>query len=1459
MTDKPQQPKHDDRVEGRSEPRAVASAAFDNGLTLPSSNDTLKRKMQLPSNEEAVESTPHLQLAVAPEPAAAVVAPVADNKVVAPFTTPASLSRVSATGDFNADSTAVVGTPVIKPAFTATAALPGADGKEPGKFTAVGALQTNADTLAVEKPATKTFTATSSEMSGKVFTATDSGGFFNKFVELGTKHPKSMDEGAAVADKGVRSATQIGKLVTVVADDIIAGTKRVKVADDGHPDRKPKDRDGGGFFGRLFEADKPRKRRDDDDNNGNGNGRKRKKDNDDDGQHPPRKRRDDDSDGPPKKRKADDDGLPKKRRADDDAPSKKPKGDDNNNGNGKKHKDDVPAPKHADVPPPKLPPAPPGDAHGGKPSATGNGRGGRPGGGGGADGQGDDGHGGGGGGGRGRHGFALRDFQNNLDKLSGSGSSGKGGRDHVSPEPGDKHAAAKVGGAVGRGLPTLGAPGQHGDGKHSVVPTSAQRGTEHIRVGLENGTGHGGKHAPVESKTHPVRPEVRADNHHGDGSRKAGGHGRPGTDAHGGGELRTLHGMDAQKIAQLPDLRTILRPENRGQKTEASPTPGGERTAQSDAVHRGGLPPQAGRAGIEGAGGAHDAGSHRVDARLDILENTRRTLDQRQEQVGGRRNGEEFTVRANGNERGGARGPAAENTTGRIHGSERSTESANKTERNVEGGDAIPGDRNAAGRAHTAPTTSAEEEEARKKNRRLLQQEDDPTQFVPEETRTPDEEELPGTIHVQHALVPTDRSEEEEEGTEEELETALVDDEQRQRQLAILAASNNNDPSQQQSQQQSQQGSNAGANGGGTVVDPDAVLPSVEIVGSEGLHHSGHHAHSVPDQQIIATEAVVQGNVAHALGAHSAHGATIPHLGESANAAPQDNSAQQPDAFHQPDTAHAHHVAHSPASAAHQPHASEDDATQPYDSGDNAYSNYGAAVAGAALNGSNQDEASPTQFNAPPTQQIDVPPTQFDAPPLAAEDVATIVSDSSQYVEVVTEELPAYQQDDWHVVGALDVEQRREVELSAYEDHAAAMKAMRDAEMDAYDLREKQQREERERLEAERDERERREAEREERERREEEARVRRQRELDEYQRKLILLNNKGIKGGEYPDMPRVKYVVQTSDTLESIAVKRFRDKRIAQLIFELNKRTIPTRSSGSKTFLTLKPGASLFLPNHQDIKTFYSRRQAPMAFGYDVADSADDATQPESVATAADSGSRRANIEKLLGTIGNATTKPESATCVVRLGDSLNSLAKRVLKDPTLWLLLAETNGLSADCDDSGQSTIRLQRGTTLVLPTNEQITEFNRRLKEAAGAADETSDGATTVDATTIDSSTTRITASELTTIARDIADVCREYVFLREGVRLAVCLNKATGTEINIALEVEIEGQWTVAYSYEQRCADKWYRNKFDAQGRVVRLPLDLPDRIAIELAQNDLYCDWETYADEYLESMRFSLRA
>lgn len=1446
MTDKPQQPKHDDRVEGRPEPRAVASASFDNGLTLPSSNDTLKRKMQLPSNEEAVESTPHLQLAVAPEPSAAAVAPVADNKVVAPLTAPASLSRVSATGDFNADSTAVVGTPAIKPAFTATAALPGADGKEPGKFstaepvkfTAFGALQTNADTLAVEKPGTKTFTATSNEMSGKVFTATDSGGFFNKFVELGTKHPKSMDEGVAVSDKGGRSATQIGKLVTMVADDIITGTKRVKVADDGHPDRKPKDRDAGGFFGRLFEADKPRKRRDDDDNNGNANGRKRKKDNDDDGQHPPRKRRDDDGDGPPKKRKPDDD-----------APPKKPKGDDNNN-NGKKHKkDDVPGPKHADVPPPKLPPAPPGDAHGGKPAATGNGKGVRPGGGGGADGQGDDGHGGGGGGGRGRHGFALRDFQNNLDKLSSSGSSGKGGRDHVSPEPGDKHAAAKVGGAVGRGLPALGAPGQHGDGKHSAVPTSTQRGTEHTRIGSEIGTGHGGKHAPVESKTHPVRPEVRADNHHGDGSRNAGGHGRPGTDAHGGGELRTRHGMDAQKIAQLPDLRTILRPDNRGQKAEPSPTHGGERTAQSDAVHRGGLPHQVGRAGIEGASGAHDAGSHRVDARLDILENTRRNLDQRQEQVGGRRNGEEFTVRANGNERGAARGPAAENNTGRTHSGERSTDSANKTERNNEGGENIPGDRNAAGRAHTAPTTSAEEEEARKKNRRLLQQEDDPTQFVPEETRTPDEEELPGTIHVQHAFVPTERSEEEEEGKEEELETALSDDEQRQRQLALLAASGNNDPSQQQSQQQNQQGSSAGANGGGTVVDPDAVLPSVEIVGNEGLHHSGHHAHSVPDQQIIATEAVVQGNLAHVLGQHSPHGAHVSHPGQSANA---------PDALHQPDTAHAHHVAHSPVSAAHQPYASEDGATQSYDSGDNAYTNYGAAVAGAALNGSNQDEASPTQFNAPPTQPFDAPATQFDAPPLAAQDLATIVADSSQYVEAVTEELPAYQQDDWHVVGALDVEQRREIELSAYEDHAAAMKAMRDAEVDAYDLREKQQREERERLEAERDERERREAEREERERREEEARVRRQRELDEYQRKLILLNNKGIKGGEYPDMPRVKYVVQTGDTLESIAVKRFRDKRIAQLIFELNKRTIPTRSSGNKTFLTLKPGTSLFLPNHQDIKTFYSRRPALMAFGYDVADPAD-ATQPESAVTAADGGSRRANIEKLLGTIGNATTKPESATCVVRLGDSLNSLAKRVLKDPTLWLLLAETNGLSADCDDSGQSTIRLQRGTTLVLPTNEQITEFNRRLKEAAGAADETRDGATTVDATTIDSSTTRITASELTTIARDIADVCREYVFLREGVRLAVCLNKATGTEMNIALEVEIEGQWTVAYSYEQRCADKWYRNKFDAQGRVTRLPLDLPDRIAIELAQNDLYCDWETYADEYLESMRFSLRA
>lgn len=33
--------------------------------------------------------------------------------------------------------------------------------------------------------------------------------------------------------------------------------------------------------------------------------------------------------------------------------------------------------------------------------------------------------------------------------------------------------------------------------------------------------------------------------------------------------------------------------------------------------------------------------------------------------------------------------------------------------------------------------------------------------------------------------------------------------------------------------------------------------------------------------------------------------------------------------------------------------------------------------------------------------------------------------------------------------------------------------------------------------------------------------------------------------------------------------------------------------------------------------------------------------------------------------------------------------------------------------------------------------------------------------------------------------------------------------------------------------------------------------LPD--ACNGNQNDLYCDWETYADEYLESMRFSLRA
>jgi hypothetical protein len=101
----------------------------------------------------------------------------------------------------------------------------------------------------------------------------------------------------------------------------------------------------------------------------------------------------------------------------------------------------------------------------------------------------------------------------------------------------------------------------------------------------------------------------------------------------------------------------------------------------------------------------------------------------------------------------------------------------------------------------------------------------------------------------------------------------------------------------------------------------------------------------------------------------------------------------------------------------------------------------------------------------------------------------------------------------------------------------------------------------------------------------------------------------------------------------------------------------------------------------------------------------------------------RRENIEAMLGSV-NKQQKDVQADgrirYVCRLGDTLRSLAMRhpALKDHTLWRLVAEVNGLSTETDDKGNPVAELKRGTSIVLPSAEEITRYRESAKGDSAA---------------------------------------------------------------------------------------------------------------------------------------------
>lgn len=233
----------------------------------------------------------------------------------------------------------------------------------------------------------------------------------------------------------------------------------------------------------------------------------------------------------------------------------------------------------------------------------------------------------------------------------------------------------------------------------------------------------------------------------------------------------------------------------------------------------------------------------------------------------------------------------------------------------------------------------------------------------------------------------------------------------------------------------------------------------------------------------------------------------------------------------------------------------------------------------------------------------------------------------------------------------------------------------------------------------------------------------------------------------------RQKYVVLKGDTLESIAQKKLRDRRLAPLVYEINKRIIPIRTEGTKKLLQLRPRLIILLPTALEVKRYkarlFGRQNTKFEYDPKVADEPVNTSRltnpgliraestlipwatrngvPSAVPTrpltptesipALDSASqkRKANIESLLGSLSSQVEKDGRIRYNCRLGDTLRSVAMRhpALKDHALWRLLAQVNSLSVETDDKGNPVAALKRGTTLVLPTAAEINEFREHNK--------------------------------------------------------------------------------------------------------------------------------------------------
>jgi hypothetical protein len=373
------------------------------------------------------------------------------------------------------------------------------------------------------------------------------------------------------------------------------------------------------------------------------------------------------------------------------------------------------------------------------------------------------------------------------------------------------------------------------------------------------------------------------------------------------------------------------------------------------------------------------------------------------------------------------------------------------------------------------------------------------------------------------------------------------------------------------------------------------------------------------------------------------------------------------------------------------------------------------------------------------------------------------------------------------------------------------------------------------------------------------------------------------------------------------------RDRKLAPLLYDINKKIIATKLQNGRKVLDLRPKLIIYLPAPKEIKDYRAiplngfltkfeyaadvaspeqelqnlfgdwsgknlpevgmssqgepdnnsfREQAAGTTVVDAAPGLDDSMDGINQLTVDQKGS--SDLTDVLLVTMMQSVEPAAETVVdtarqcyvVRLGDTLKSVAMThpFLKDVSLWRLLAQLNKLSTVIDRHGVPVARLSRGLKLDIPTAEEIKCFRHNLSDQPvipiAVSQPLSDTSRQDKRGNVPKDLSVASASSRTVFPRRNESLSTETTVVDLAEHCRYVKSSVGKTCTDFRLEVEHGTRWLTIVSY-QIFDDKAIRHEFRPDGSRKTLNIDLPLKAVHELAETDIASNWTQYSAAYLQ--------